>query len=103
MGFLQRIFSNSIKKHPVTSRPATFLECLTITQNWSAKIAVDPDFDMNDPDLRTALDTVVACPYCSTNFKFGSAVTFQGSRLHIQCPACRTIPRKEKNYEYGGV
>jgi len=103
MGLLQKIFSGSTKKRTPSVRPTTFLECLTIIQTWSAHISVDPDFDMNDPDLRNALETLVTCPYCSTNFRFGSAVTFQGSRLHVQCPACRTIPRKEKNYEYGSV
>lgn len=103
MGLLDKIFYGSAKKQPISARPTTFLECLTIVQNWSAQIAIDPDFDMNNPDLRNALETLVTCPYCSTNFKFGSAVTFQGSRLHVQCPACQTVPRKEKNYEYGGV
>lgn len=103
MGFLQKIFSNSTKKQPVSAKPETFLDCLTIVHNWSAQLAVDLDFDMNDPDLRAALEALVTCPYCSSNFKFGSAVTFQGSRLHVQCPACHTVPRKEKNYEYGGT
>jgi hypothetical protein len=103
MGFLNKFFFNSAKKRAVSIAPTTFLECVSIAQNWSAKIAVDPDFDSNDPDLRAALETLVTCPYCSTNFIFGSAVTFQGARAHVQCPACRTIPRKEKNFEYGGA
>ena len=103
MGLLQRLFSNSSKKQPEFAAPTTFLECLAIVQNWSAKIAIDPDFDLNDKNLQTALDTMVTCPYCSTNIKFGSAVTFQKSRLQVQCPVCHTVPRKEKEYEYGRV
>ena len=83
--------------------PTTFLECLAIIQNWSAKISVDPDFDMNDKGLHTALETTVTCPYCSAEIKFGSAVTFQGTRLQVKCPVCHTVPRKEKDYEYGRV
>lgn len=103
MSFLQRFFSHSSKKQ-LTSAPAaptTFLECLQIVQNWSANLAVDPDFDMNDKNLHIALETDVTCPYCSAHIKFGNAVKFQGASLLVQCPACHTIPKKEKNYEYG--
>ncbi|KPJ91973.1 MAG: hypothetical protein AMJ53_10315 [Gammaproteobacteria bacterium SG8_11] len=103
MGILQRIFTNSAKKPVVSAAPKSFLECFNIIQNWSAKVAVDPDFDMNDKDLHIALDTLVTCPYCSANIRFGDAVQFQGARVQVQCPACHTITKKEKNYEYGGV
>jgi hypothetical protein len=101
VGILKRIFSNSAKKQTISAAPTTFLECFNIVQNWTAKVAVDPDFDMNDKDLHTALDTLVTCPYCSATIKFGNAVQFQGARVQVQCPSCQTITKKEKNYEYG--
>jgi hypothetical protein len=101
MGILQRIFSNSAKKQPAVVTPTSFLECFNIVQNWSAQVAVDPDFDINDKALRTALDTMVTCPYCSAHIKFGDAVQFQGARPQVQCPACHTVTKKEKNHEYG--
>jgi uncharacterized Zn-finger protein len=102
MGILQRIFSNSAKKQPVDEvTPTSFLDCFNIVQSWSAKVAVDPDFDMNDKSLRTALDTFVTCPYCSAQIRFGDAVHFHGANPQVQCPACHTVTKKEKHYEYG--
>ena len=103
MGILQRIFSNTAKKQTTSAAPTSFLECFNIVHNWSAKVAIDPDFDINDKDLKIALDTQVTCPYCSASIKFGNAVKFEGVRVQVQCPACHTITKKEKNYEYGAV
>jgi len=103
MGILQRIFSQAAKKSTISAAPTSFLECFNIVQNWSAKVAVDPDFDMNDKELHTALDTLVTCPYCSETIRFGNAVQFQGARVQVQCPACHTVTKKEKNYEYGAT
>lgn len=74
---------------------------MNIVQQWSAKVSIDPDFDMNDKQLRSALDTEVSCPYCSAQIRFGDAVSFEGVNPKVQCPVCHTVSKKEKNYEYG--
>lgn len=104
MGFLNRLFSGSSKKQqPAITPPTSFIECMDIVRNWSAQAAIDPDFDMNDKQLHLALETYVTCPYCSSSIKFGNAISFQGTKLEVQCPSCHTIPRKEKNYEYSAT
>lgn len=81
--------------------PTSFLECFNIIQNWSARVATDPDFDMNDKAMHKALDAFVSCPYCSSHIRFGDAVQFRGANPLVQCPACGTVTKKEKNHEYG--
>jgi hypothetical protein len=98
MGLLSRLFTGT-RKPAQTTIPTTFVECLDVVRNWSAKAAVDPDFDINDQSLHAALAAHVTCPYCSQAITFGNAVKFQGTSLQVQCPACHTVPTKEKDYD----
>ena len=101
MGILQRLFSSSSTKTVSDEIPTSFLECFYLVQNWSAKVSIDPDFDMNDKQLKNALDTRVTCPYCSAHIRFGDAVKFEGVNPIVKCPVCHTVTKKEKHYEYG--
>lgn len=94
MSFLTKLFSSTPKQQEPKFVPHTFLECLDVVRGWSARAAIDPDFDMNDRDLNAALAAQVTCPYCNARYQFGHAVKFQGAKMEVQCPSCQTIPRK---------
>jgi hypothetical protein len=98
MGLLRRLFTGG-RENNQEFIPTTFIECLDIVHNWSARAAIDPDFDINDKKLHAALKAQVTCPYCANSIQFGNAVKFQGISLQVQCPICHTIPSKEKDYD----
>ena len=100
MKFFSRFFSGSSEQKTISQSPLTFVECMDVVRNWSAHAAIDPDFDMNDKNLHSALAAHVTCPYCSNDISFGSAVTFHGSHIEVRCPVCKTAPKKEKDYEF---
>jgi len=98
MGFLKRLFSNDDSDEVVEK--LTFIDCMNIAQSWSANATIDPDIELDNKSLNTALQATVTCPYCSNEILFGDAVTSQGVQITIRCPSCGTEPAAKRRYEF---
>ena len=98
MGILRRLFSNDDSKNELEK--LTFIDCMNIVQSWSANATIDPDIELDNKSLNTALQATVTCPYCSNEINFGDAVTSIGVKITIKCPSCGTEPAAKRSYEF---
>ncbi len=99
MGVFNKLFSVKANSAEKEIQPKNFIECLDIVRVWNAKAKFHMDVDMEDSRLKSAMNTLVTCPYCSESYYFGDGLGFVEGQLVVKCPHCYTTP-SEGTEEY---
>lgn len=93
MGILNKIFGKDTDSTISDGSNKSFVDCVQIVNAWKTRATIDPDIvSPNDTALRSALNSHVSCPYCSSEINFKDAVINSGVSMRIRCPVCQTEP-----------
>ena len=100
MNMFSKLFSSKPSDNKRTRQPQNFIECLDATRVWNAQAMYQMDIDLNDESIKSTMNTLVTCPYCSESYYFGDALGFSDGRFTVECPKCHTSPSEDAAEEY---
>ena len=100
MSMLSKLFSSKSDNDKRAIQPQNFVECLEATRVWNAQAMYQMDINLNDQTIKSTMNTLVTCPYCSESYYFGDALGFSDGRFTVECPMCHTSPSEDNAEEY---
>jgi transposase-like protein len=100
MSMFSKLFSAKPVNVKRTIQPQNFVECLEATRVWNAQAMYQMDIDLNDETIKSTMNTLVTCPYCSESYYFGDALGFSDGRFTVECPMCQVSPSEDSSEEY---